>query len=861
MHRALLFTTATIGAAACMYGQQWYCQNENSGNGTGYNCTGGIAFAAGGRGFFGHGTDHTGEASPMFLVYDPATNSTEQIGPPAPRAYATGFGIGDVGYVGLGVIDPVDLPEVYPPVHGDFFYAFDAFTGVVLEFITFPGGMRRNAIAFTIAGIAYVGGGLAVDTTGGMTQLTPVNDLWAYDPQVNTWSTRAGLPTTFNMAKAFSIAGKGYLMRDNSASLWEYDPVADSWLIRAAYPGGARVGFAVFVLNGNAYVGCGRNTSDRKDFHSYDPVTNSWSTAPGLWDDFGRAHAMGFTLGDSGYLVGGQRGSTPIRDGIWRFGPATVPAPDSWTQRPFLPAPGRTGSIAFSIGTKGYVGGGGSYTDFWEYDPATMLWTARAPLPGPVEEGFSIDGLGYVTRALASGNFYAYDPNSNTWTPRADLPGGARSQAACFAVEGRGYICSGTVNGTAQNDLWEYDPTTNGWTQRANRPNNPTYGAMGLAIGNKGYVLGGSQTSSSGASWNHQYDPSTDTWTTKASLPFGARRNGQAFAVGNLGYLGGGWAGSTSYQKRFDAYDPATDTWDLVGDMGGLYRHDGVGFSIGEKGYVFGGRRSMGPGSPPGSGSFYAINDLWEFNPTIIELDAQVMLDGPYNGVTGLMYDDLRLAGLLSGRDPYAMNGYPLPGGNYSDLPTAIPPASDANAVVDRVVVELRSAADPARIAATRHVWLQRDGDIVDMDGGSPVRFTLPMGNYHVAVRHRNHLGAMSAAPIGFGTSPASIDLSSPATATFGTDARRIADGVARLWCGDVTFDGLARYAGTDNDRDLILERIGGIVPTNVVAGYFTEDVNLDGVVKYAGNANDRDPILVTIGGSVPTSSRTAQLP
>jgi hypothetical protein len=37
--------------------------------------------------------------------------------------------------------------------------------------------------------------------------------------------------------------------------------------------------------------------------------------------------------------------------------------------------------------------------------------------------------------------------------------------------------------------------------------------------------------------------------------------------------------------------------------------------------------------------------------------------------------------------------------------------------------------------------------------------------------------------------------------------------------------------------------------------------VNLDGVVRYVGAANDRDPILQTIGGTVPTNVRTEQLP
>ena len=74
-------------------------------------------------------------------------------------------------------------------------------------------------------------------------------------------------------------------------------------------------------------------------------------------------------------------------------------------------------------------------------------------------------------------------------------------------------------------------------------------------------------------------------------------------------------------------------------------------------------------------------------------------------------------------------------------------------------------------------------------------------------------------------------------------------------------MDDVLKYIGTNNDRDLVLSAIGGIVPTAVNNGYRSEDVNLDGVVKYVGSDNDRDVVLVNIGGVVPTNVRSAQLP
>ena len=82
------------------------------------------------------------------------------------------------------------------------------------------------------------------------------------------------------------------------------------------------------------------------------------------------------------------------------------------------------------------------------------------------------------------------------------------------------------------------------------------------------------------------------------------------------------------------------------------------------------------------------------------------------------------------------------------------------------------------------------------------------------------------------------------------------------LWPGDATFNGQVKYAGDGNDRDLVLQGIGGAVPTNVVGNaYDTRDVNLDGAIMYTGTNNDRDIILQTIGGVVPTNVRIAQLP
>lgn len=244
-----------------------------------------------------------------------------------------------------------------------------------------------------------------------------------------------------------------------------------------------------------------------------------------------------------------------------------------------------------------------------------------------------------------------------------------------------------------------------------------------------------------------------------------------------------------------------------------------------------------------------------------ISLALQLMLDGPYDPLLDRMNDGLRSAGSIPTTEPYSALGYTHLGGGGESVDLSVLETTGDNAIVDWVLVELRSAADANILLGTRSALLQRNGAVVDKDGASPVSFGLLPGDYHIGVRHRNHLPCMSATALSIGTQPFAVDFSDPAMATFGTDARRTQGTRATLWAGDVLSDGVIRYTGSDNDRDQVLQAVGGVIPTNTLAGYRAEDVNLDGVVRYTGQDNDRDIILQSIGGVVPTNTRQEQMP
>ncbi len=243
-----------------------------------------------------------------------------------------------------------------------------------------------------------------------------------------------------------------------------------------------------------------------------------------------------------------------------------------------------------------------------------------------------------------------------------------------------------------------------------------------------------------------------------------------------------------------------------------------------------------------------------------VTVTARGLLQGAYDAQSGLMRDNLRANGLLPLAQPYGpFLGYT---GNEQVRPEVLA-VTGPDAVVDWVVLEVRSAATPNVVAGRRAALLQRDGDIVDLDGVSPVRiWQAPRGIHHIALRHRNHLGTMTQAPQYYGGAQVgAVDLVTGAA--FGTNARRsLATGVSGLWSGNTSGDGALKYSGPNNDRDPVLVALPSPSANAVLANvYHRADINLDGLVKYTGAANDRDPILQNIGGTTPTAVRVQQLP
>ncbi|HRW90592.1 MAG TPA: hypothetical protein P5027_11640 [Flavobacteriales bacterium] len=245
--------------------------------------------------------------------------------------------------------------------------------------------------------------------------------------------------------------------------------------------------------------------------------------------------------------------------------------------------------------------------------------------------------------------------------------------------------------------------------------------------------------------------------------------------------------------------------------------------------------------------------------PVLVQV--RTLLGGCYDPNTGLHTDALRAAGMVPLTEPYTAAGFSHVGGGGNESTSAgVLATTGPLAVTDWVVLELRDANDPTAVVATRSALLLRNGNVVDVDGSSAVAFAVPPGDHYIAVRHRNHLGLMTQNPQMLSTTPSLKDLRSMPLFG-GGQAAVVIDGQKCLWPGDVTGNGVVAYSGGGNDRDAILSAIGGVVPTQVVQGYYAADANLDGSVRYAGTNNDRDLLLQTVGGTVPTATRSDLLP
>lgn len=236
------------------------------------------------------------------------------------------------------------------------------------------------------------------------------------------------------------------------------------------------------------------------------------------------------------------------------------------------------------------------------------------------------------------------------------------------------------------------------------------------------------------------------------------------------------------------------------------------------------------------------------------------LLQGPLSGST--MTTALNTLNLIPLSQPYTVAPFSYAG---TETVASIP----AN-VTDWVLVELRNGTTPATILATRAGFIRKDGTIVDIDGTSPIAFKgIDPGNYHIAVRHRNHLGIRTAAAQALALeTPATYNFTTAATQANGTNAMVNVGSVYAMWAGDVNRDGKITNASAPSDINQVIGAVANYSGNTLHASgysaykqYNSNDVNMDGFIKNAAFPSDVNIIISNLANYPANTMHTTGYP
>jgi len=286
-----------------------------------------------------------------------------------------------------------------------------------------------------------------------------------------------------------------------------------------------------------------------------------------------RTEAVAVTVNGKIYVVGGFEPpglSTLTKLAITPALEEYDPASDQWSAKASMPM----GLHHTGIGTVGgllYVIGGykQSAQSIWQpvasvyaYDPATDVWTERAPLPTPRgalavtefdDKLYAVGGFGENGNSAA---VEIYDPAHDRWLPGAPLPT-PRDHLAAVTLDRKIYAIGGRINGDYQRNLAVtevYDPAMDRW-ERASPLPTARSGIAAAPLGDRIYVFGGEGPEGTFRE-NEAYDPPGRRWQTMAPMPTGRHGLGAAVLHGAIHVIDGGPTPGGSFSNLHDIFTP-----------------------------------------------------------------------------------------------------------------------------------------------------------------------------------------------------------------------------------------------------------------------------------------------------------------
>jgi N-acetylneuraminic acid mutarotase len=256
-------------------------------------------------------------------------------------------------------------------------------------------------------------------------------------------------------------------------SLYGYDSAVGTWAQIASFPGQARSNAVGFTIGNTGYIGSGLandGVTALSDFYSYNPGANTWSGIDSIHDDstsYPRFDAVAFGFDTTAYVLTGTNQLYSFSD-VWRYSPST----NSWIEQRAFPGSQRSGAVSFVYRGQGYVATGftpgskwsvGNYCyDFWLFTPmsdtSSMSW--------------------HRLRDIYNTSTQTYDDGY------ANI---IRRNGASFLILGqkdgdKGYITTGSYNGTDITYTWEYDFASDLWTEKTPYEGTARTGAVGFTL-------------------------------------------------------------------------------------------------------------------------------------------------------------------------------------------------------------------------------------------------------------------------------------------------------------------------------------------------------------------------------------------
>ena len=253
-------------------------------------------------------------------------------------------------FIAGGTARSAELPGDTPVGSQDAVYRFNWERNAWDSLNAFPARLRDHHMVVLSDSLFVVGG--QYDGSANYSR-----SLWAYDPDLDVWERRPGMPAERAGAAAAAVGGRLLVVGGADASdgdMLVYDPAAGVWTREPGpdvrfEPGLADAGGVLFAFGGRRSVD--RGADPDTEIHAFDRSIGSWSIVAALPKPI---HAPAVAVLDGRvHFLGGERGYYQRQD----YHLAWEPATERWFEYGRLPMARMFSQAVVLDGTVYWIGG------------------------------------------------------------------------------------------------------------------------------------------------------------------------------------------------------------------------------------------------------------------------------------------------------------------------------------------------------------------------------------------------------------------------------------------------------------------------------------------------------------------------